>query len=89
MSAPVPRTAYAVRTIIITVVVFEIVSPVIWIFAYSDDRASKLLVIPDSRCHVFWNHDSVLLIPEKVDGRGLGLLYKSLGVRLGLFLLDL
>ena len=89
MSAPVPRTAYAVRTIIIAVVVFEIISPVIWIFAYSDDRAPELLIVSDCSCHVFRNHDSVLLIPEKVDRRGLGLLYKSLGVRLGLFLLDL
>ena len=82
MPAPVPRTSDAVWSVIIAVVVFEVVSPVVWVFAHRNDSSAQLLVISDDCRHVPRDHHGVLLLSEKIDRRRLSLLHKGLSVRL-------
>jgi hypothetical protein len=66
MSAPVPRTAEAVRTIVIAVVVLEVISPIIWILAYGHHCSTQLLVISDYGRHVLRYGYRVLPVSEKI-----------------------
>ena len=84
MPAPVPGTAETVRTVIISVVVLQVISPVIRILADSDDGASELLVVSYHCRHILRNGHSVLLVTEKIYGRLFGLLRKCLCLSLGL-----
>ena len=82
MPAPIPRTTDAVWTIVVSVVVFKVISPVVWVFSDCHDCTSELLVVSDGCGHILRDHDRILLVSEKIDRRGLCLLDKCLGVRL-------
>lgn len=66
MTAPVPRTSDAVRVVIVAVMVFVIMTPVVWVFADGYDCAAQLLVVLYSRSKVFGNHHCVFLVPEQI-----------------------
>ena len=85
MTAPVPRTADAVRRIISPRV--YAVTPVIRIFIHIDDSAAVFSVITDGGCHIVRNQYGVLLVSEQIYLRGFGFFHKSFGLSLVLLLL--
>ena len=74
MSAPVPRTAYAVRGIVRPRI--QIVPPVIRVLADCDHRAGQTFVVLYGSRVVVRYDDAVLPVSEKVDRGFLGLGYK-------------
>ena len=78
VSAPVPRTSYAVRSIWTVPVPWTVISPVI--FGYSNGSTSKLIVKTDLCRHVLRDEDCVLLVSEQVYGGAFGLFYEFVGL---------